>query len=234
METYFDVQCLEANSGEVLDIESYIRFRRDASGCKPSFALIEYANGLNLPDKVFEDPIICTLQEIANDIVSWSNVGFSSRPACPVPDHPDACILNRTLSRTISNSLAGRLGIWSSFLWNSVGWEFKKPWTMSRSGVRSLSIASKKIRDSSLPSGRTWTPSSPFTSKVCNIGSPASLIGVSKRRGISGKKHQTFKFTGSSSFLDVPHGRGAGAGLKNKLFSSTFIHFSLRSYPSNS
>ena len=74
MEAYFDAQCQEADSKEVPDLDSYIRFRRDASGCKPCFVLIEYANGLNLPDEVFEEPIIRTLQETANDIVSWSNV----------------------------------------------------------------------------------------------------------------------------------------------------------------
>lgn len=73
METYFDAQCLEADSKEVPDLESYIQFRRDASGCKQCFALIEYANGLDLPDEVFDDSIVRTLQEIANDIVSWSN-----------------------------------------------------------------------------------------------------------------------------------------------------------------
>jgi hypothetical protein len=80
MEVYFDAQCQEADSKEIPDLDSYIRFRRDASGCKPCFALIEYANGLNLPDEVFEEPIIRTLQETVNDIVSWSNV--SPTPLC--------------------------------------------------------------------------------------------------------------------------------------------------------
>lgn len=74
MEAYFDAQCQEVDSKEILDLDSYIRFRRDASGCKPCFALIEYVNGLNLPDVIFEDPIVRALQETANDIVSWSNV----------------------------------------------------------------------------------------------------------------------------------------------------------------
>jgi len=78
MEVYFDAQCLEADSKEVPDLDSYIRFRRDACGCKPCFTLIEYANGLDLPDEVFEDPIVCALQQTVSDIVSWSNVGFSS------------------------------------------------------------------------------------------------------------------------------------------------------------
>ena len=77
MEVYFDAQCLEADSKGTPDMDSYIRFRRGASGCNPCFTLIEYANGLNLPDEVFEDPAIRTLQETANDIVSWSNVRLS-------------------------------------------------------------------------------------------------------------------------------------------------------------
>ena len=84
MEVYFDAQCLEANSKGVPDMDSYIRFRRDASGCNPCFTLIEYANGLDLSDEVFEDPTIHTLQVTANDIVSWSNVG-------PLPLHQFYC-----------------------------------------------------------------------------------------------------------------------------------------------
>lgn len=76
MEAYFDAQCQEVDSKEVPDLDSYIGFRRDTSGCKPFFALIEYANGLDLPDEVFEDPTVCMLQETVNDIVSWSNVNF--------------------------------------------------------------------------------------------------------------------------------------------------------------
>ena len=74
MEVYFDAQCLEADSKGVPDMDSYVRFRRNASGCNPCFTLIEYANGLDLPDEVFEDPTVRMLQETANDIVSWSNV----------------------------------------------------------------------------------------------------------------------------------------------------------------
>ena len=77
MEVYFNAQCQEADSKEVPDLDSYICFRREASGCKPCFTLIEYANGFDLPDEVFEDPIVCKLQEIASDIVSWSNVRLS-------------------------------------------------------------------------------------------------------------------------------------------------------------
>lgn len=89
MESYFDAQCQEADSKDVPDLDSYIRFRRDASGCKLCFTLIEYANGLNLPDEVFQDSNIRALQEIANDIVSWSNV--SSSPVAVVSFDLNIC-----------------------------------------------------------------------------------------------------------------------------------------------
>ena len=83
MEAYFDAQCQQVDSKKVPDLDTYIGFRRDTSGCKPCFALIEYANGLNLPDEVFEDPTVRMLQETVNDIVSWSNVNLP--PICRSP-----------------------------------------------------------------------------------------------------------------------------------------------------
>ena len=46
------------------------QIRRDTSGCKPSFDLIEYAMGLDLPDFVVEHPIIKALNQAANDLVT--------------------------------------------------------------------------------------------------------------------------------------------------------------------
>lgn len=89
MEAYFDAQCQAVDSTEIPNLDSYIHFRRDASGCKPCFTLIEYANGLDLPDKVFDEPIVRTLQETANDIVSWSNV--SSPLVVPLSFDPNMC-----------------------------------------------------------------------------------------------------------------------------------------------
>jgi hypothetical protein len=57
------------------DLESYVPLRRDTSGCKPCFALIEYAAGIDLPIEVVEHPTICALEEATNDLVTWSNVG---------------------------------------------------------------------------------------------------------------------------------------------------------------
>ena len=63
--------------GIVPDLESYIELRRDTSGCKPCWALIEYANGLDIPDEVMAHEVLEELGEAANDLVTWSNVSDS-------------------------------------------------------------------------------------------------------------------------------------------------------------
>ena len=72
-------QAADRRAGVIPDLESYIELRRDTSGCKPCWALIEYANGLNIPDDIMSHPIIETLGEAANDLVTWSNVSLPSR-----------------------------------------------------------------------------------------------------------------------------------------------------------
>ncbi|KAJ7685733.1 terpenoid synthase [Mycena polygramma] len=61
----------------VPDLESYIALRRDTSGCKPCWALIEYGLDIDLPDFVADDPVIMALNQSANDLVTWSNDIFS-------------------------------------------------------------------------------------------------------------------------------------------------------------
>ncbi|CAK5261827.1 unnamed protein product [Mycena citricolor] len=70
-------QAMDRDAGVIPDLESYIALRRDTSGCKPSFALIEYANNLDIPDEVMEHPLLMSLTEAANDLVTWSNDIFS-------------------------------------------------------------------------------------------------------------------------------------------------------------
>jgi hypothetical protein len=67
-------QALFRANGVVPDLETYIDMRRDTSGCKPVFDLIEYSLDLELPDLVAEDPVIVALNQGANDLVTWSNV----------------------------------------------------------------------------------------------------------------------------------------------------------------
>lgn len=58
-------------------LESYIALRRDTSGCKPCWALVEYASDLDIPDEVMNHPLILSLGEATNDLVTWSNDIFS-------------------------------------------------------------------------------------------------------------------------------------------------------------
>lgn len=86
-------QAHDRATGAIPDLESYISLRRDTSGCKPCWALIECesilfaaiigsnfvhidANNLNIPDEVMEHPLIRSLGEAANDLVTWSNVRY--------------------------------------------------------------------------------------------------------------------------------------------------------------
>ncbi|KAJ4473032.1 isoprenoid synthase domain-containing protein [Lentinula aciculospora] len=70
-------QAHDRQEGAIPDLESYIALRRDTSGCKTSFVLIEYSNNLDIPDEVMEHPLIRSLGEAANDLVTWSNDIFS-------------------------------------------------------------------------------------------------------------------------------------------------------------
>lgn len=71
-------QALDRANSTIPDLESYIALRQDTSGCKPSWALIEYAYHLDIPDDVMNHPIIRSLGEAANDLVTWSNVQYST------------------------------------------------------------------------------------------------------------------------------------------------------------
>ncbi|KAJ7633070.1 terpenoid synthase [Roridomyces roridus] len=77
---FFEAVNLEAecrDSGMIPDLESYISLRRDTSGCKACWVLIEYGLGIDLPDFVVEDPVIEALNQSTNDLVTWSNDIFS-------------------------------------------------------------------------------------------------------------------------------------------------------------
>ena len=66
--------------GIVPVLETYIDMRRDTSGCKPVFDLVEYSLDLELPDDVIEHPVIVALNQGANDLVTWSNVSATFPP----------------------------------------------------------------------------------------------------------------------------------------------------------
>ena len=77
MDSYFEAVILQARNraaGIIPNLEDYKVTRRDTSGCRQCWALLEYGYGLHLPDEVMEDPIIQSLGEATNDFVSWTNV----------------------------------------------------------------------------------------------------------------------------------------------------------------
>jgi len=70
-------QADDRKNGHIPDLESYIVTRRDTSGCKPCFALVEYAARIDLPDVVVSHSIIMAMEEATNDFVAWSNVIYT-------------------------------------------------------------------------------------------------------------------------------------------------------------
>jgi len=80
LELFFEAVNVQARARDndiVPDLESYIDVRRDTSGCKPVFDLIEYALDIDLPECVVTDPVIKALNQGTNDLVTWSNDIFS-------------------------------------------------------------------------------------------------------------------------------------------------------------
>jgi len=71
------VQASDREKGVIEDLESYIELRRDTSGCKPVFDLMEYSLNMNLPDAVVDHPVVKALNQGCNDLVTWSNDIFS-------------------------------------------------------------------------------------------------------------------------------------------------------------
>lgn len=81
-------QARDRARGDVPSFEEYIALRWDTSGCKPCFALIEYAAGIDLPDEVVSHPVIRALEEAANSSISWSNVSALLK----LRDEADCCL----------------------------------------------------------------------------------------------------------------------------------------------
>ncbi len=81
MELFFKAvakQSRDRANGVIPDLNSYIEVRRDTSGCKPCFQLIEFAGGFDLPDEVVQNHEIQEMEEATNDLVTWSNVRIFS------------------------------------------------------------------------------------------------------------------------------------------------------------
>lgn len=79
--------------GHIHDLESYTALKRDLTGCKSCFALMEYAARIDLPDEIVSHPVIMAMEDAASDYVAWSN---------------DICSYNKEQSRndTYTNLIA--------------------------------------------------------------------------------------------------------------------------------
>ncbi|EGN97723.1 hypothetical protein SERLA73DRAFT_92947 [Serpula lacrymans var. lacrymans S7.3] len=63
---------LARNRGVVPDLETYIELRRDSSGLKVVFDMIEYTHGFILPEDVVDDPTFRKMVENACNVIAWS------------------------------------------------------------------------------------------------------------------------------------------------------------------
>ncbi|TFY72469.1 hypothetical protein EVG20_g568 [Dentipellis fragilis] len=80
MEDFFDAVTQQAHDricDSVPSLQTYIALRRDTSGCRPCFALVEYAAGIDLPHSIAKHPCAHTMEDAANDVVSFANDIYS-------------------------------------------------------------------------------------------------------------------------------------------------------------
>ncbi|KAG2031011.1 terpenoid synthase [Suillus americanus] len=59
------------------DLETYVDLRRNASGLRMVFHLIEYAGGLDLPERASSHPVLKQLTDQACDLIAWSEDAIS-------------------------------------------------------------------------------------------------------------------------------------------------------------
>lgn len=57
------------SSNSIPSIEEMLHTRRLSSGVTPLYHLVEYAHDIRLPDEVFQDPVIQTLERLGVDFV---------------------------------------------------------------------------------------------------------------------------------------------------------------------
>jgi len=63
-------------SKEFLSIEEYTSLRRETIGARLVFSHVEYALGIELPDKVYENTVFVEIYLAAADMIWLSNVGI--------------------------------------------------------------------------------------------------------------------------------------------------------------
>ncbi|KAL1724354.1 isoprenoid synthase domain-containing protein [Schizophyllum commune] len=81
-EEYVDAVTVEAylrEEGKVLSIKDFLPTRRDNSGVRQCFCLIEYSLGIDLPEFVLEDPTFQEIYWAGVDLICWENDLYSYR-----------------------------------------------------------------------------------------------------------------------------------------------------------
>ena len=66
------VEAEDRVAGHQRTVNDYLTLRRDTCGAKPTFSF--FALGLNIPDKVFDNPLMISLIENATDLIAVTNV----------------------------------------------------------------------------------------------------------------------------------------------------------------
>lgn len=77
VEAYVDAvvqQSADRDNDRVRTIEEFLKVRRDASGCYPSFAVIEL--DMDLPDDVWRHSSLERLRVMADDMICHGNVSL--------------------------------------------------------------------------------------------------------------------------------------------------------------
>ena len=61
-------------AGHQRTVNDYLILRRDTCGAKPTFSF--FGLGLNIPDEVFDNPLMISLIENATDLIAITNVSL--------------------------------------------------------------------------------------------------------------------------------------------------------------
>lgn len=81
-EQYMEAVSREAalrEAAQVLPLKEFAPFRRSNSAVVACFGLIEWGLGLDLPQKVFDDPIFIGIYDAGVDLVCVANVSIYNR-----------------------------------------------------------------------------------------------------------------------------------------------------------
>ncbi|KAI0919583.1 terpene cyclase [Taiwanofungus camphoratus] len=93
------------------DLESYIITRKDSSGLKMLFDLIECAEGLRIPAEIYTAPMLQRLRSDAANIISWSNdiAAYPRNPASEKHNLVAALMVERRVSAQNAIDVASNL-----------------------------------------------------------------------------------------------------------------------------